>query len=229
MNIRLQQRRGFTLIELLVVIAIITVLAAILFPVFQSARKRSLSTVCVSNLRQIGLGIQQYADDYDDMYPNAVDPSDKYTTTWEPAGPTLYAEVQALPLLTDVLAPYITSPQVWHCPCDDGYRVIDTNGVPFNTVPSVYANPLYRMSYFSRTEIVFDHIPLDQITAHDNANPPNEYSISSINLIMDGCGSWHGDSLFYTDLRYNVLLGDGHAESMNNSAFLRAWDLVINR
>jgi len=61
--------RGFTLIELLVVIAIIAILAAILFPVFARARENARRTSCLSNLKQIGLGIMQYAQDYDERYP----------------------------------------------------------------------------------------------------------------------------------------------------------------
>jgi prepilin-type N-terminal cleavage/methylation domain-containing protein/prepilin-type processing-associated H-X9-DG protein len=60
---------GFTLIELLVVIAIIAILAAILFPVFGRARENARRTSCLSNLKQIGLGIMQYTQDYDEMYP----------------------------------------------------------------------------------------------------------------------------------------------------------------
>jgi prepilin-type N-terminal cleavage/methylation domain-containing protein/prepilin-type processing-associated H-X9-DG protein len=59
-------RRGFTLIELLVVIAIISVLAAILFPVFAQAREKARSISCLSNQRQIGTGIVMYAQDYDE-------------------------------------------------------------------------------------------------------------------------------------------------------------------
>ncbi len=58
---------GFTLIELLVVIAIIALLAAILFPVFARARENARKSSCQSNLKQIGLGILQYAQDYDEL------------------------------------------------------------------------------------------------------------------------------------------------------------------
>ena len=62
-------RRAFTLIELLVVIAIIAILAAILFPVFARARENARRASCMSNMKQIGLGIMQYTQDYDETYP----------------------------------------------------------------------------------------------------------------------------------------------------------------
>jgi len=68
--------QGFTLIELLVVIAIIAILAAILFPVFAKVREKARQTSCASNLKQIGLAEQQYAQDYDEMYTGAYKPAD---------------------------------------------------------------------------------------------------------------------------------------------------------
>ena len=65
-------QNAFTLIELLVVIAIIAVLAAILFPVFAQAREKARQTSCLSNEKQLGLAILQYAQDYDEMLPNGV-------------------------------------------------------------------------------------------------------------------------------------------------------------
>ncbi|MHB8997610.1 MAG: DUF1559 family PulG-like putative transporter [Armatimonadota bacterium] len=62
-------RKGFTLIELLVVIAIIAILAAILFPVFAKAREKARQSSCLSNTKQVGLAIMQYAQDYDERLP----------------------------------------------------------------------------------------------------------------------------------------------------------------
>src|SRR5688500_4156890 len=64
-------RAAFTLIELLVVIAIISLLAAILFPVFARARENARRSSCASNLRQISISIKQYVQDYDSRHPLA--------------------------------------------------------------------------------------------------------------------------------------------------------------
>src|ERR1700753_2397885 len=73
-------RSGFTLIELLVVIAIIAILAAILFPVFAQAREKARQTTCVSNMKQIGLAVLMYANDYDEQLPWGY--ADPIRTTW---------------------------------------------------------------------------------------------------------------------------------------------------
>jgi len=91
-------RRGFTLIELLVVIAIIALLAAILFPVFERARENARRSSCQSNLKQIGLGILQYTQDYDESFPYGA-----YGNGAGWAGP---------------IFPYVKSVQVYSCPSD---------------------------------------------------------------------------------------------------------------
>jgi prepilin-type N-terminal cleavage/methylation domain-containing protein/prepilin-type processing-associated H-X9-DG protein len=91
--------RGFTLIELLVVIAIIAILAAILFPVFARARENARRSSCMSNLKQIGIGIMQYTQDYDEVLP-------WYQTTTPTRG------------WADSVQPYIKSTQVFQCPSD---------------------------------------------------------------------------------------------------------------
>ncbi|MDR3707061.1 MAG: DUF1559 domain-containing protein [Capsulimonadaceae bacterium] len=66
----MRYKLGFTLIELLVVIAIIAILAAILFPVFATAREKARQSACTSNFKQLGLAMIQYAQDYDEAPPD---------------------------------------------------------------------------------------------------------------------------------------------------------------
>jgi prepilin-type N-terminal cleavage/methylation domain-containing protein/prepilin-type processing-associated H-X9-DG protein len=98
--------QGFTLIELLVVIAIIAILAAILFPVFARARENARRASCQSNLKQIGLGMLQYAQDYDER----VVPWDQIIPGFSFNG---YNGEARWP---DLLQPYIKSTQVFNCP-----------------------------------------------------------------------------------------------------------------
>jgi prepilin-type N-terminal cleavage/methylation domain-containing protein/prepilin-type processing-associated H-X9-DG protein len=93
-------RRGFTLIELLVVIAIIAILAAILFPVFAKAREKARQTSCLSNVKQIGLAVLSYAQDYDEMYPRAAAGASGTPRTY----------------YFQILTPYIKNKQIWKCP-----------------------------------------------------------------------------------------------------------------
>jgi prepilin-type N-terminal cleavage/methylation domain-containing protein/prepilin-type processing-associated H-X9-DG protein len=82
----LRSRRGrggaFTLIELLVVIAIIAILAAILFPVFARARERANTSACLSNVRQIGMALMQYASDNDERFPRSAWNNNPATQNW---------------------------------------------------------------------------------------------------------------------------------------------------
>ena len=73
-----QQMRGFTLIELLVVIAIISILASILFPVFARARENARRSSCLSNLKQMGLAMMQYTQDYDERLAPEQSPNNPH-------------------------------------------------------------------------------------------------------------------------------------------------------
>jgi prepilin-type N-terminal cleavage/methylation domain-containing protein/prepilin-type processing-associated H-X9-DG protein len=95
-------KQAFALIELLTVIAIIALLAAILFPVFSRARENARRSSCQSNLKQIGLAIMQYTQDYDETYMSGMaNPGANSGRGW--AGQLL---------------PYIKTTQLYTCPSD---------------------------------------------------------------------------------------------------------------
>jgi prepilin-type N-terminal cleavage/methylation domain-containing protein/prepilin-type processing-associated H-X9-DG protein len=95
------RRVGFTLIELLVVIAIIAILAAILFPVFARAREKARQTSCLSNLKQVGLAVMMYTQDWDE----------RYRFGWaQPSWSSFIRDYD----------PYIKNRQLWLCPSQSG-------------------------------------------------------------------------------------------------------------
>jgi prepilin-type N-terminal cleavage/methylation domain-containing protein len=92
-------RGAFTLVELLVVIAVIAILAAIVLPVFAQAREKARQTTCVSNMRQMGLAVQMYGQDYDERLPLAATATNTSFLNWH-----------------NLVDPYVKSSQIWVCP-----------------------------------------------------------------------------------------------------------------
>ena len=95
-----RRRFGFTLIELLVVIAIIAILAAILFPVFARAREKALANSCLSNVKQLTLGLLMYASDWDNYPPPVMVPA---TNAGKPSWKA-------------VIYPYVKNVDIYSCP-----------------------------------------------------------------------------------------------------------------
>lgn len=116
----INRRHGFTLIELLVVIAIISILAAILFPVFASAREKARQTTCLSNIKQLSLANLQYSQDYDEYYVRVKQVALSSTTT-----PVALETPQEAPYLmwSGILLPYSKSTGIVICP-DGGNSIV---------------------------------------------------------------------------------------------------------
>lgn len=217
-------RRAFTLIELLVVIAIIAILAAILFPVFARAKAAAKKTACISNLSQIGKAIGLYMIDSDDVFPHALDPSDRFASNIWNGSPEWQARIPYMPMMHEALQPYVKSKEVFQCPGDSGTYVLDNHyPEPFLCSPSMYKT--YGTSYLFRTEIAFR-----QFTSTSFELPAN------VNVMFDGAGHWHGSrpatrptDTFETFLfnlsqyRYNTVFGDLHVKSLTTDQLNEAW------
>lgn len=126
----MNRKKAFTLIELLVVIAIIAILAAILFPVFAKARDKGKQAACLSNLKQIGMAVMMYAEDYDETYPYLYYTADMVWPYGYLLPPQSGANVWDSGPFTYMITPYVKSAGIWYCACspkDPGDHAKDPN------------------------------------------------------------------------------------------------------
>jgi prepilin-type N-terminal cleavage/methylation domain-containing protein/prepilin-type processing-associated H-X9-DG protein len=138
----MKTRQAFTLIELLVVIAIISILAAMIFPVFAKVREKARQTQCASNMRQLGLAFAQYTEDSDEILPGTTESF----TVGDPGGWMYfksYSTTGHTPFQPELgsIYPYVRSKAVYVCP-DDGSAQGDSYAinacVAGNTVGNVH-------------------------------------------------------------------------------------------
>jgi prepilin-type N-terminal cleavage/methylation domain-containing protein/prepilin-type processing-associated H-X9-DG protein len=169
-----RSKQGFTLIELLVVIAIIAILAAILFPVFGRARENARRSSCQSNLKQIGLGMMQYIQDYDEKYPLRRGAS---------SSTPLAANAPATHMWYGSINPYIKSNQLFQCPSDATSGSSDTSAGEYS---DYFYNSLLHNKSQARLTATASTIMLGDIgtIATGSANSDREDF-----KMTDGCGN----------------------------------------
>ena len=202
---RTRATRGFTLIELLVVIAIIAILAAILFPVFARARENARRASCGSNLKQVGLGIAQYTQDYDEkLPPQAGRDTDGPSDDSGPFGSWAHR-----------IQPYVKSTQLFKCPSNPMSR--NLNGTPLASLnyPAIPASYSASIHYFGNNptrpnaEAIIQS-PSTKIMVTEASDSQTAFAAAD----------WNGNSLF-RDRGFaghlgttNYLFGDGHVKAL---------------
>ncbi|WP_395139303.1 DUF1559 domain-containing protein [Armatimonas sp.] len=204
------RNRAFTLIELLVVIAIIAILAAILFPVFAQAREKARATACLSNLKQIGLALMMYTQDYDETNPPYNDGVINFNAP---------AVVATTPNFLGCLTPYTKNKGIYYCP-----SVPDVTGAQAcnaATVPDSCTSYLGNAPIIGVTIAVIPN-PADIVYTQELFNKRN-YAFMRPRLVSASAGTynwWHfprgiGTLENYTTVHMeggNVLFCDGHAK-----------------
>ena len=187
---------GFTLIELLVVIAIIAILAAILFPVFARAREKARQTSCLSNLKQLALGMLMYVQDYDEKYP-------AQNIAHYPGGPGAYPQDACCVernIYIEITQPYIKNRQLAICPSGQE----DWPGRPATIYGPGGVNTHYK----------FKHA----ICARGNGVKDSQFSWPAEQTMLREYRAWHDDQECgcrnpeVPSRRYNCAFFDGHAK-----------------
>lgn len=204
------KRRGFTLIELLVVIAIIAILAAILFPVFARAREKARQTSCLSNLKQLGLAVLMYAQDYDEVLPGMYQWYDPLL----PDYPVAFGVVHSWKV---PLSPYVRNDQILICPSLQSHGTAQNwmydpqrggYGVNHSAVFGYQAWRDLGSGYYPYGTGI-GVVPLALIT-----RPSEIYMIGDSNN-QDYIQRNHQNNAFRHNEMMNMVFVDGHAKAVN--------------
>lgn len=209
---------AYSLVELLVVLALTASLMAMLFPVFAQVREKGRATTCLSNLRQLGVAMAMYAQDADELYPSATDVLTRHSFS-QPGNPYSDPIYQSLPLLTDVMRPYVKNGDIWRCPSDVGSPAPGEPGnhLPLGAKPSAFE--AWGSSYDYNTDLALKQ----KLFATGGVLRGVKVGSGAITVMGDVDGAWHGDfDPSADDFRYNFLMGDGHVRRLTNDQRIEA-------
>ena len=223
----MNRNNGFTLIELLVVIAIIAILAAILFPVFASAKKSAHRTQCLSNLRQLSSGLQLYMQNTDACFPRFIQIA---ANAYSDSGATFYngeEKISDTAKATYVrkysvfaqFKPYLKSKGVWRCPADNSINV-DTE----ISVGKRFTSYIYRWLLGSIS--CQAEMNLGEIWWKDKVWRECEFTRPSKTIAWHEQNAFHDyrvdeNSYWLPDVKTNVACMDGHVVTVEvGSAYL---------
>ena len=208
-------RNGFTLIELLVVVAIIGILAALLFPAFARARENARRSSCQSNLKQIGIGILQYTQDYDERFPAQNNLGNSTSSRVDD-----YADLGAAQNWIASIQPYAKSWQLFACPSASGNSTVNGNNNNAYLANGVLIRPsgFHQGKVESAAQLVIVH-EADIRTNKAVIRPYKTNTTDSLNY-----SGWNGSTVnkFHFD-GGNLLYVDGHVKWSQHAKINTAW------
>lgn len=223
---------GFTLIELLVVIAIVLILAAILFPVFARTRENARRTSCLSNLKQIGLGMMQYTQDYDERYALITwrdSPQRLQTNTSMPGrkywvnGNEGYASGYLVTWM-DIIYPYVRSTPLFKCPSHTLDEAYPSYG--YSEVFGAHRTNGWRYDSSTLNSATFRSLSSAQVQRSAEVYMIAEYAFNYINAAPNNHGAYARSTNSDANLCVaphldggNIVFADGHAKWVSRPKF----------